>query len=85
MIRLRRIFETTPEFSFVSPQTEFSLYWNKFLEQKDKYFAYMRKRKKSWKETVKRTRSLLYLLDKLIKLQEKIDDQNRISIIYPEK
>jgi hypothetical protein len=57
----------------------------KFLEQKEKYFDYMRKRKKPWKETVKRTRSLLYLLDKLIKLQEKIDDQNRSWITYPEK
>jgi len=57
----------------------------RYLEQKDKYFAYMRMRKKPWKETVKRTRSLLYLLDKLIKLQEKIDDQNRTRITYPEK
>jgi len=57
----------------------------KFLEQKDKYFAYMRKRKKSWKETTKRTRSLLYLLNKLIAEQEKIEDQNRIWITFPEK
>jgi hypothetical protein len=57
----------------------------KFLEQKDKYFAYMRKRKKPWKETVKRTRSLLYLLNKLIAEQEKIEDQNRIWITFPEK
>jgi len=28
MIRLRRIFETTPEISIISPQQEFSLYWN---------------------------------------------------------
>ena len=32
MRKLRRIFETTPEISFLSPQTEFSLYWNKYLE-----------------------------------------------------
>jgi len=57
----------------------------KYLEQKDKYFAYMRKRKKPWKETTKRTRSLLYLLNKLIKLQGKIEDQNRIWIKFPEK
>ena len=57
----------------------------KFLEQKDKYFSYMRKRKKPWKETVKRTRSLLYLLNKLIKLQGKIEDQHRIWITFPEK
>jgi hypothetical protein len=45
----------------------------------------MRKRKKPWKETVKRTRSLLYLLNKLIAEQEKIEDQNRIWITFPEK
>src|SRR5210317_1996652 len=32
MSKLRRIFETTPEISFISPQREFSLYWNSFLE-----------------------------------------------------
>ena len=57
----------------------------KFLEQKEKYFVYMRMRKKPWQDTVKRTRSLLYMLDKLIKLQEKIHDQNRTRITYPEK
>ncbi len=31
MSKLRRIFETTPEISFISPQKEFSLYWNSFL------------------------------------------------------
>jgi hypothetical protein len=57
----------------------------KYLEQKEKYFAYMRKRKKPWKETIKRTRSLLYLLNKLIDQQKKIEDQNRILIKFPEK
>jgi len=57
----------------------------KYQEQKDKYFAYMRKRKKAWKETTKRTRSLLYLLNKLIAAQEKIEDQQRIHIRFPEK
>ena len=32
MSKLQRIFETTPEISFISPQREFSLYWNSFLE-----------------------------------------------------
>ncbi len=32
MRKLQRIFESTPEISFISPQTEFSLYWNSFLE-----------------------------------------------------
>jgi len=50
----------------------------KYLEQKDKYFAYMRMRKKPWKQTTKRTRSLLYLLNKLIEELDKIEDQHRI-------
>ncbi len=57
----------------------------KYLEQKDKFFAYMLKRKKSWKETTKRIRSLRYLLNKIIEAQEKIEDQNRIWITFPEK
>ncbi len=57
----------------------------KYLEQKEKYFTYMRMRKKPWPLTVKRTRSLLHLLNKLIKLQEKIEDQHRIWIKFPEK
>lgn len=50
----------------------------KYLEQKDKYFSYMRMRKKPWKETTRRTRSLLYLLNKLIEIQDKIEDQHRV-------
>jgi hypothetical protein len=57
----------------------------KYLEQKDKYFAYMRMRNKPWKETIKRTRSLLYLLNKLIEQQEKIENQQRIWVKFPEK
>jgi Transposase domain (DUF772)/Transposase DDE domain len=57
----------------------------KYLEQKEKYFSYMRMRKKPWPLTVKRTRSLLYLLNKLIEKQEKIEDQHRIWIRFPEK
>jgi hypothetical protein len=57
----------------------------KYLEQRDKHFAYMRMRKKPWKLTVKRTRSLLYLLEKLIHQQKKIEDQCRIYLEFPEK
>jgi len=32
MSKLQRIFESTPEISFISPQTEFKLYWISFLE-----------------------------------------------------
>lgn len=56
----------------------------KYLEQKEKYFTYMRMRKKPWKETTKRTRSLLYLLNKLIEMQDKIEDRHR-WIRFPEK
>ena len=31
MRKLQRIFESTPEISFISPQAEFSLYWRSFL------------------------------------------------------
>ena len=41
-------------------------------------------RKKPWKRTTKRTRSLLYLLNKLIQEQDKIEDQNR-KLRFPEK
>jgi hypothetical protein len=57
----------------------------KYFEQKDKCFAYMRMRKKPWKQTTKRTRSLLYLLNKLIEAQDKIEDQHRTWIRFPEK
>jgi hypothetical protein len=56
----------------------------KYLEQKEKYTAYMRMRRKPMKQTVKRTRSLLYLLDKLIRQLDKIEDQHR-SLQFPEK
>ncbi len=57
----------------------------RYLEQKEKYYTYMRMRKKPWKQTVKRTKSLLYLLDKLIREQDKIEDRYRIHIRFPEK
>jgi hypothetical protein len=44
---------------------------NKYLEQKDKYFAYMRMRKKPWKLTTKRTSSMLCLLEKVMEEQNK--------------
>jgi len=57
----------------------------KYREQKEKYFAYTRMRRKPWPLTVKRIRSLLYLLKKIIEQQEKIEDQHRIWIKLPEK
>lgn len=57
----------------------------KYLVQKEKHFGYMRMRKKPWKLTTKRTRSLLHLLEKLIYEQKKIEDQYRIDLQFPEK
>ena len=57
----------------------------KYLAQKEKHFGYMRMRKKPWKLTTKRTRSLLHLLEKLIYEQKKIEDQYRIHLKFPEK
>ena len=42
-------------------------------------------RRKPWKQTIKRTRSLLYLLKKLIDEQDKIEDRFRIHIKFPDK
>lgn len=57
----------------------------KFIEQKEKYFTYQRKRKKQRKETIKRTRSLLYLLDKLIDLLDQTEQSNQNRLVLPDK
>jgi len=57
----------------------------KYPEQKEKYFTYQRKRKKQRKETIKRTRSLLYLLDKLIDLLDQTEQANQNRLVLPEK
>jgi len=57
----------------------------KYLKQRDRYFAYSRKRRKSKKERTVLSRSLLHLLNKLIEEQDKIEDQYRIHIKFPEK
>lgn len=56
----------------------------KYLDQKNKYLDYIRKKRKPRKQTVKRTRSLLYLLNKLIMEMDKIEDMHR-SLRFPEK
>ena len=58
---------------------------NKYEEQRNKYNNYSRKRKKTHKETLKRTRSLLYLLGKLIGLLWKIEDQYQDQLALPKK
>jgi len=57
----------------------------KYLKQRDRYFAYSRKRRKSKKERTVLTRSLLHLLNKLIEEQDKLKDQYRIYLQFPEK
>lgn len=57
----------------------------KFLDQKDKYLVYSRKRKKFRKETKVRARSLLYLLEKILTLLDEIERYNGDHITLPEK
>ena len=57
----------------------------KYLKQRDRYFAYSRKRRKSQKERTVLTRSLLHLLNKLIEEQNKVEDQYRIHLRFPER
>ena len=58
---------------------------NKYAEQKEKYNHYSRKRKKIKKETIIRTRSLLYLLDKLLKLLQELEQKNQSRLAMPKK
>lgn len=58
---------------------------SKYLEQKEKYFQYSRKRQKSHKETTLRTRSLLYLLEKLLEQINDIENQYSDILQFPQK
>jgi len=58
---------------------------SKYEEQRMRYNNYSRKRKKSHKETIKRTRSLLYLLDKLLGLLREIEYQYQDKLSLPGK
>jgi len=62
---------------------------NKYEEQWDKYNNYSHKRKRSYKETAKRTRSLLYLLGKILRLlneiENKYQEQLELSKAYYQK
>ena len=58
---------------------------NKYEEQREKYNNYSRKRKKVYKETHKRTRSLLYILRKLIGILTRIEDQHQDQLELPDK
>ena len=48
---------------------------NKFAEQKTKQLVYQKRRKRSYKMTRRRKRSLLYLLNKLLRQLEDIENQ----------
>lgn len=58
---------------------------SKYIEQKDKYYNYQRKKRKSQKDTTKRTRSLLYLLGKFNQLLDNLEDQYYNQIQLPDK
>jgi len=58
---------------------------SKYLEQKDKYFSYQRKRRKPWKWTTVRVRSLLYLLNKLNKQLDEIERTHSDRLTFPQK
>jgi len=56
---------------------------NKYEEQWNKYNNYSHKRKKTHKETHKRTRSLLYLLEKIIVLLTEIENHYQQQLDLP--
>jgi hypothetical protein len=56
---------------------------SRYQEQKDKYNAYSRKRKKISKETTRRTKSLLYLLEKLLGILKQVEEQYQERLELP--
>ena len=56
---------------------------NKYEEQWIKYNNYSHKRKKTHKDTIKRCRSLLYLLEKILDLLRGIEDQYQQHLDLP--
>lgn len=58
---------------------------NKYIEQKDKYNQYSHKRQKTNKETIVRTRSLLYLLEKLLEQLDEVEEQYDKKLEFPKK
>lgn len=58
---------------------------NRFIEQKQKYDVYSRKRKKINKQTDKRIRSLLYLLEKILGYHKEIQEQYHHQLALPNK
>jgi hypothetical protein len=58
---------------------------NKYEEQWDKYNNYSHKRKRTHKETAKRIRSLLYLLEKILVLLREIENQYQQKLELPNR
>ncbi len=58
---------------------------NKYLDQKEKYTSYSRKRKKLHQQTRVRIRSLLHLLAKLIDLLDEVESLHQKSVTLPNK
>lgn len=58
---------------------------NKYEEQWDKYNNYSHKRKKIYKETVGRIRSLMYLLGKILVLLKEIENQYQQQLDLPNR
>jgi hypothetical protein len=58
---------------------------NKYEEQWDKYNNYSHKRKKTYKDTTKRIRSLLYLLEKILVLLKEIENQYHSQLDLPNR
>lgn len=56
---------------------------SKYSEQKDKYLSYSKKRKKSHKQTQRRKKSLLYLLEKLLGQLSDIEKSLPINVYMP--
>jgi hypothetical protein len=56
---------------------------NKYEEQWIKYNNYSHKRKKTHKDTAKRIRSLLYLLDKIVGLLREVENQYHVQLNLP--
>jgi hypothetical protein len=57
---------------------------SKYEEQRNKYDNYSHKRKKTHKDTAKRTRSLLYLLEKILSSLREIENRYHEQLELPE-
>ena len=73
------------QLKFICKRLKIRMPRNKYEEQWIKYDAYSHKRKKTYKETHRRIRSLLYLLGKLLGLLREIEGQYQDQLDLPKK